>query len=160
MKSSPVSAASAGISAFPQAVVGWLLVLCLLLTIVYPAMSLYYIVWRIIPHLISASASVQILLLSVYVVLFTVLAVYSFMAGTKLWLVKPRAVEFARRYLLVYLIANIGYFIFWMLLVRPTQAISVAAMAWYHVVSPLPFTTLWYSYLEHSKRVRATYPSS
>src|SRR5205814_10541183 len=82
---------------------------------------------------------------------------FSFRAGLNLWLVKPDAVRFARRYLLTYLIANIAYFVFWTLVVRPTQMLGLTEMGWYHVVGPIASTALWYFYLEHSKRVRDTY---
>ena len=73
-----------------------------------------------------------------------------FVAGMKLWLMKHDAVRFARRYLLVYLTANILYSVFWMLVVRPTQ-LGLAEMGWYHVVGPIASTALWYFYLEHSR---------
>jgi hypothetical protein len=31
-------------------------------------------------------------------------------------------------------------------------------MGWYHLVGPAAFVYLWHTYLEHSKRVRDTYP--
>lgn len=143
--------------AIPPAVSGWLLVLCLLLTFSYPATSLYHISIHTIPMLITAHSPSRIVLLTVYSALFIVMAVYSFLAGLKLWLVKPDAVRFAKRYLLAYLIADIAYFVFWIIIIRPHQTASFAEMGWSHVVSPIPSTALWYFYLEHSKRVRATY---
>ncbi|MGO9088896.1 MAG: hypothetical protein ACLQBK_27140 [Candidatus Sulfotelmatobacter sp.] len=76
----------------------------------------------------------------------------------KLWLVKPHAVGFARRFLLTCLIANAAYFIFWIAVIRPTKQLAYAQMGWYHLVGPAAFVYLWYTYLEHSKRVRHTYP--
>jgi Protein of unknown function (DUF2569) len=139
------------------AVTGWLLVLCILLTLVYPATSLYAIFWKAVPKLVDAHSHTRILLLGVYSALFFAVAIFSFWAGVKLWLVKPDAVRFARRYLLTYLIANIAYFVFWTLVVRPTQMLGFAEMGWYHVVGPIVSTALWYFYLEHSKRARNTY---
>lgn len=144
-------------SVVPPAVTGWLLVLCLLLTLVYPASSLYAIFWVAIPKLIAAHNPTRLLLLAAYSGVFATLAVFSFFAGVKLWLVKPQAVRFARRYLLGYLTANISYFGFWTLVVRPTQALGLAEMGWYYLVGPVASTALWYFYLEHSKRVRETY---
>jgi hypothetical protein len=141
----------------PPAVTGWLLVLCLLLTLVYPATSVYAIFWKAVPRLVDAHSHTRILRLGVYSGLFAGVAVFSFWAGVKLWLVKPNSVRFARRYLLAYLIANIAYFVFWTLVVRPTQMLGLAEMGWYHVVGPIASTALWYFYLEHSKRVRDTY---
>jgi cellulose synthase/poly-beta-1,6-N-acetylglucosamine synthase-like glycosyltransferase len=140
------------------AVTGWLLVLCLLLTFVYPASCVYAIFWNAVPKLIRAHDSARILEFAVYCVVFAAVAIISFVAGMKLWLMKLDAVRFARRYLLVYLIANISYFVFWMLVVRPTQ-LGVAEMGWYHVVGPIESTGLWYFYLEHSTRVQETFRS-
>lgn len=81
------------------------------------------------------------------------------MAGLRLWLVKPHAVGFARRFLLTYLIANAAYFVFWIVVIRPTTQVAYAEMGWYHVVGPAASVFLWYTYLEHSKRVRSTYPA-
>jgi len=140
----------------PPAVTGWLLVLCLLLTLVYPASCVYAIFWNAVPKLIRAHGSARILESAVYCVLFAAVAIISFVAGMKLWLVKLDAVKFARRYLLVYLTANISYFVFWMLVIQPTKH-GLAEMGWHHVVGPIASTALWYSYLEHSNRVRETF---
>lgn len=120
---------------------------------------LYEVIGHAIPKLMSTHRSASILLSSVYSALFGAIAGYSFVAGTKLWLVRPGAVRFGRRYLLAYLGAHVAYFVLWMLVDRSTNSLALARMAWYHVVGPLPFVALWYSYLDHSKRVRATYPS-
>jgi hypothetical protein len=138
----------------PPAVAGWLLVLCLLLTFMYPATSLYRIFSHTIPNFIDSRTAPRAILLGVYSVLFIAIAVFSFLAGLNLWLVKPGAVRFARRYLLTYLGANVAYFAFWVLIVRPSQVSSLAQMGWYHVVGPIPSVALWYFYLEHSKRVQ------
>jgi hypothetical protein len=143
--------------AVPAEVGGWLLVLCLVLTVTYPASGLYRVFWHTVPNLIAAHSPARTVLLSVYSVLFLALAAFSLIAGLKLWLVKPDAVRFARRFLLVSLTANVAYFLFWMAVMRPTQPVSFAEMGWYHVVGPIAQTALWYFYLEHSKRVRTTY---
>lgn len=135
---------------------GWLLLLCLIL-IIYPAMSFYRILSHTIPTLIAAHGVGRTLLLSVYCLLFSGIAILSFVTGVRLWLVKPNAVAFAQRYLLTYLIANAAYFVFWIAVMRPTQQVSYAQMAWYHIVGPAASVFLWYTYLEHSKRVRCTY---
>ncbi len=112
-----------------------------------------------VPMLIGTHSPNRMFLLSVYSVVFTAVAIFSFTAGLKLWTVKPDAVRFARRYLVTYLAANIAYFVFWIIVAQPDQPLSFAEMGWYHVVTPIGSMTLWYFYLEHSKRVRATYPS-
>jgi hypothetical protein len=97
-------------------------------------------------------------LLSVYALLFLGVAAFSFAAGLALWMIKPGAVRLAKRFWLTFICAHLGYFGFWALLFRPSHLSSVAAMAWYHVAGPLAPFYLWTVYLEHSKRVRATYP--
>ncbi len=145
-------------SRVPADVSGWLLALCLILTVVFPATSLYRIISHTIPTAIGAHTLNRIVLLSVYSLLFSALAVLSFMAGLRLWLVKPHAVGFARRFLLTYMIANAAYFVFWIAVIRPTTQVAYAEMGWYHIVGPAASVFLWYTYLGHSKRVRSTYP--
>ncbi len=143
--------------AVPVQVTGWLLFLCLILTFVYPVQVAYQIFWRTVPNLLHAHTPARIFLLGVYSVLFSCVAAFSFIAGLKLWLVKSGAVRFARQFFLTYLIANFAYFVCWIIIRRPNQSAAFAEMGWYHVIGPIPFFALWYFYLEHSKRVRATY---
>jgi hypothetical protein len=96
----------------PVDVGGWLQFLCLMLTVTYPGTSLYQIFWHTVPNLISARTPKGLLLLSVRLVVLVGLAVFSFVAGLRLWLVKPDAVKFARLYLWTYLTAHFAYFVF------------------------------------------------
>lgn len=145
-------------SNIPAEISGWLLVLCLILTIIFPAASLYRVISHTIPMAFAAHTLNRILLLSIYSLLFSALAVLSFVAGLRLWLVRPHAVSLARRFFLINVIANVAYFIFWIALIRPTRQDAYAEMGWYHVVGPAASLFLWQTYLEHSKRVRNTYP--
>jgi hypothetical protein len=142
---------------------GWLLVLCLVLVFWYPAISLIYIFRNTIPNLFDSHILIRTLvLLSIYAVLFIPVAVFSFVAGLRLWLVKPGAINFTKRFLWTYLSANIGYFVIWVLwtlIAQPSSPVSFADMVWGHVVGPILFVALWYSYLERSRRVRDTYVS-
>jgi hypothetical protein len=140
------------------AVTGWLLFFCLNLTLVFPATSLYQIVTQTVSSLIRGHNPKFVFLLAVYCVVFTVLAVFSFIAGLKLWLMKPEAVRFARCWLRTYLVANLAYCVLWLVIAKPHQAAILAEIGWYHAVTPIATFALWYFYLEHSKRVRATYP--
>jgi hypothetical protein len=141
----------------PPEVSGWLLLLCIILTLLYPVTGFYGIVTHTIPMLMSAHQANRVLLLSVYLVIFSAVAIMSFIAGLKLWTLKPGAVRFVRRYLVTYLTVNIAYFVFWIVVIRPNQSLSFAEMAWDHVALPIASTALWYFYLDHSKRVHATY---
>ena len=138
-------------------VVGWLLFLCLVLTVACPAGILYQAFAYTVPALLSSHSLKLTVLLSVYTLLFSGVAAFSFAAGLALWMIKPGAVTLAKRFWLVFLCAHLGYFGFWVLLCRPSHLSSVAAVAWYHVVAPIAPFYLWTVYLEHSKRVRETY---
>ena len=142
----------------PPAVTGWLLFFCLVLTLAVPAPALYHSQSYVLPSLFGGHSPRFIFLVSVYCVVFISLALTSFIAGMKLWLVRPGAVKFARRWLWSYLIANFVYFALWLAIARHPTSQSLAKMGWDHVVGPIPSFAIWYLYLEHSKRVRATYP--
>jgi hypothetical protein len=139
------------------AVTGWLLFLCVLLTLLFPAASVQVLI-RTLPRLISGHHPAFLFLLSVYCFVFTALAVFSFIAGLKLWLVRPGAVRLVRSWLWSYLVAHFAYFLL-CLGTKPHRSAILAEMGWYHVVGPIAFFALWYFYLESSKRVRATYTS-
>ncbi len=144
---------------YPEPViVGWLLVLCLVLTFAYPATILYQTFAYTTPALLGSHHLKQEVLLSVRGLLFLGVAAFSFAAGVSLWMIKPGAVRFAKRFWLTFLCAHLGYFAFWAILTRPSRMSAVAPMAWYHVAGPLLPYFLWTVYLEHSRRVRATYP--
>jgi hypothetical protein len=153
-------------TAVPVGVRGELLVLCLILTVVFPASKLYEIVSYAIPTAISDhrfnsvfnSTFNSAFLMSVYSLVFTSLAVLSFVAGVRLWLVRPNAVAFARRFLVTYLIANVAYFLFWMAVFRPPKLDMYYKPSVYFILGPAVFVYVWYSYLRESKRVRNTYP--
>lgn len=138
-------------------VTGWLLVLCLGLTIGYPSFVLYRIIWHTVPDLIAARSFPVVLLLSVYSALFSAVALFSITAGLKLWLIKPGAVATAKAFLVTHLVANIAYAVFWLGLVRTRSTVAIADLGWHHVVGPIASTALWYFYLESSQRVRETY---
>jgi hypothetical protein len=141
----------------PPAVVGWLLFLCIILTLVFPATTLYRILAQTLPSLLGEQSPRSIFLLIVYCVVSAGLAVLSVIAGLKLWLVRPGAVRFARRWLWAYLIANFAYFGLWVSIAKRLTSLSLAAMGLNHVAGPIASFAIWYFYLEHSKRVRETY---
>jgi hypothetical protein len=141
-------------------IVGWLLVLCLVLTIFLPASTLYGLVANTVPALLRSHTVKNTILFGVRAFLFGGVAVFSVVAGLRLWMVKPGAVRLAKRFLLTFLLAHLGYFVFWFLLFKPVSSSRLAVVAWNHVAAPLLPFFLWTVYLEHSKRVRATYPET
>src|SRR5438132_6427334 len=88
---------------------GWLLVLCLVLTVIYPATQLYAVIGSAVPKVIGSHTAKRALLLGMYSAVFTTLAMFSMFAGLKLWRVRPGALRFAKRYMLAYLITNATY---------------------------------------------------
>lgn len=141
---------------FPE-VGGFLVVLCFALVVVYPASELYEVFVRVGPKLMASHNTKSSAVLAAYIVIFTSLAMFSVSAGLRLWRVRPGAVEFAKKYLLAYLISNAAYFIFWYSLFRSTNRLLLAEMGWYHLVGPIASVTLWYTYLENSDRIRQTF---
>jgi urea transporter len=109
-------------------------------------------------RLIRGHSPALVSLLTIYCLISTALAVFSVIAGLKLWLVRPGAVRFVRSWLWTYLVANLAYFVIWLTIGKSPQSVTLAEMGWYHVVGPIASFALWCLYLEHSRRVRTTYP--
>lgn len=126
----------------PPIVTGWLLFLCLLLTLVVPGQYLYRVCTHTLPLLAHTHDQGQFLLLSLFVAMFGAVAIWSFLAGLQLWLVRNGAVQFARTFLLVAFTVNVAYFILWWLIARSTGTARVEAMAFDHVFAPLASTFL------------------
>lgn len=137
-------------------VAGWLAVFCLAL-VYSAAASFYHIASVTIPQLIRAQTASLNLLLGAFCVLFLLTASLGFVAGAKLWLVQADAVSFAKRFLVINVVAHVTYFLLWLAVVHPDQLNSIFQIAWYHVVGPSVSGFMWYSYLNYSKRVRETY---
>jgi hypothetical protein len=142
-----------------RSVGGWLLVLCIVLAIVGPASGIYRIVVNTVPLLLRARGMSRQILFAVYIVIFGVLISFSFVAGLKLWSVKPGAVKFAKAYLIAYWLLDLAYFVFWILLLHPEIPPIFVGMCRDHVLGPMLSTVMWYSYLSYSRRVRETFPS-
>jgi hypothetical protein len=139
---------------------GWLLALCLILVVAHPAGIIYLLTANIFPAILKLHEFKHLVLLVFCLILYLGIGTSSVFAGIRLWLVKPGAVRFARRYLVLFVCAHFGYFALWYLLFHPAViSLSFARMVSSHIAGPLPFFFLWTSYLEHSKRVKATYGS-
>ena len=140
-------------SAAGKQVSGWLLLFVLVLVVIFPAQVFYQIVFRELPPLLRGTADSPVSLLAIKIVCFGAVAVYSFLAGLKLWLIKPGAVQFVRRYLLTYLVAQLSYLVVCVILTQPIQRSILAETGFYHAAAPIAQFTLWWVYLDHSKRV-------
>jgi hypothetical protein len=141
----------------PPAIAGWLLLFCLILTVVNPLASVYQLATVVVPTFLATHVAKVAWLLAVQALLIAGLAIFSVVAGVRLWLIKAGAVATARRFLWAYLLLSIAYFFLWIIVVRPSSTLNLAAIGFGFVVRPIGFFALWLSYLEHSKRVRETY---
>lgn len=139
-----------------ESVSGWLLFLCLLLTLVYPVGMLYR-VFHVLAGPLASHQPTHFLIKFVYCGLFAALALFSVAAGLRLWLIEPDAVRFARLFLLVNLAGHLAFFVFWWVVTSTAATIQIAQMLESHVIPQIASFALWYFYLEHSKRVRRTY---
>ncbi len=140
---------------------GWLLLFCLSLTVFGPLKTLityvisfedqldlfdYYPSWQAIFYIDSIFS------------LF--LTIMSIRAGLALWAIKPKAVQIAKNYLLLYF----GYSVVAMMLPffvdfpSSSHSILLLQLAKSFFLSML-FFIVWYKYLNVSKRVKATYGS-
>ena len=130
---------------------GWLLFLCIVLTIISPLYSFTNVI-SVLDHMPSLMkhapefASWAIIDLVLVVGMMS----YSIYAGTLLWKKKPGAVTVAKRYLIVFLIYS---------LVEAVIVLSFAKIeVGMDVVRSFIFVGIWYTYLIKSKRVKQTYP--
>jgi hypothetical protein len=144
-----------------QGVRGWLLLLCLMLTLIGPAISLglmanlYQLATQAAPFR-AGSPGVQAAVFGA-LALMGVAVVYGAHAGVRLWLIRPNAVRTAKRALLLGLVADI---------VATTVEVAMAAQPGerllllqveLHLLPSLLFFALGLAYLNKSGRVEATY---
>jgi len=142
-----------------KSVGGWLLLLCISLTIVAPIHSLYDLITshELNVQLIVLDPDIESLI-NISIVLYVVVTVLSVRAGIALWKIKPRAVKIAKNYLLILFV----YSIISILLTLMTKQISeekidLIADVDKSQIRPLISFVIWYWYLSVSKRVKATY---
>ena len=135
----------------PSGVMGWLLFLCLSLTILGPLVQ-GRIAWTALTNLATTpvTSNGTVLRLSTVGAIYAGLTAFSICAGLLLWLEEPRAVSVAKAYLLIA-----------PTLVIPLYAILTLAGLKVNLVrvvfGRLVYSIVWYTYLSTSKRVRETY---
>ena len=148
----------------PRGVRGWLLFLCLNLTIIIPFLALYQvnIALRIF-YLPGAQIQLVIFkhallynILTIVIMLF--ISIFSFFAGLKLWGEKARAEKTAKIFLLSQL--SLVIIILSIRLLVPfsfdiyNSAIKPIITG---LISSISYFIIWYLYLTYSRRVRNTY---
>lgn len=122
---------------------GWLLFLCISLTIIYPLFGIVDIMFAFeLLHPLVVLIESSMIAASIY-------------AGCSLWSIKPKAVKVAKGYLLVALV-----FGFISAAIQSSTNMTFGREMFEAAFKGLIYVLIWYPYLIYSKRVRATYPKS
>jgi uncharacterized membrane protein len=142
-----------------RGVKGWLLLLCMLLTIFDPSIALVNL------FVISDGARASydhhpevFRLILIGGILGIILAVFSMYAGLSLWKRVPNAVKTARLYLIA--LAFFSVLVVFLPTLLGVSSDSQGAASQVNLLNALlsiVYVAVWYSYLGRSKRVRATY---
>lgn len=138
---------------------GWLLALCLMLTLVGPLIVTYLVATEYAAFVPDPARAFGQLAATLIALLMTVCSVaYGVYAGIQLWLIRPNAVWTAKKALLLGLSVDI---------VSTTVATAVGSASstdgqfvnqiLLSLIPSLVFFTLCFSYLNRSNRVHATY---
>jgi hypothetical protein len=148
----------------PQGVRGWLLFLCLNLTIIIPfsflyqfncALKIFYFPGMQLHQLIfKQSLSYNMISLMVMIIL----AIMSFYAGLSLWGLKQKAIKITKIFLITQLSLMVIIITIWPFmafsLVGDTNSIGDVIKA---LIPFLSYFSVWYLYLSYSRRVHNTY---
>jgi len=138
---------------------GWLLLLCISLTILSPLVILYGLItaYDETHYVFALFPGVQMVfyadaLLSVLIIILCI------RAGISLWTIRPNAVKIAKNFLLIYL----GYLVIAAFLPflagLPAEANKVMMPEiTKSILRGLIYVAIWYLYLSVSKRVKQTY---
>jgi hypothetical protein len=142
-----------------KGVAGWLLLLCVSLTILDPFAILFNLVFvtsALKPHFDQHPDLLRLMLIGG--VCRIGLMVYSIYAGISLWRSVPTAPETAAKYFVVVAIyAVVSVFLPALAGVPEDIYRTMAASALANGLITVVYAALWYLYLKKSKRVKATY---
>jgi Protein of unknown function (DUF2569) len=146
-------------SEIPTRVGGWLLLFCLTLTVFSPLITLSSLAagYGQVSKYFDEFPGLRVITV-IDTLLSLGLMAFSIYAGTRLWSIRPRAVQIAKRYLLCLL----GYYAVGTTL--PFLSGLPSAANWAMMAALVKDTlrgvfylAVWYSYLHMSERVKATY---
>ena len=145
----------------PRGVGGWLLVFCVILTILIPLFKLpsLFSTYRDASRLFESFPRLYFIVL-LNTVLGVGLIIFSIYAGVSLWQKNSKGPVIAKRYLFVYLVY--AFFSNGLLFLAglPTEAIeAVLREAFLNIFNSAIFAGIWYAYLERSIRVKNTFLS-
>jgi len=136
----------------PQGVGGWLLLLCVSLTIIAPLFELKIGIKALTNMVASRSLTVfTASRLASVAAVYMGLALYSSMAGLRLWLLKPNAPHFAKTFLII---STTTVITLQLIVYAAGVHVDILRIAFSRSVA----LVVWYSYLQTSRRVKATYP--
>ena len=143
----------------PKGVRGWLLMLCLMLTIIGPAVSAWLMTHEYAtfsPYFASSLALHATILSSLAITTFSVL--FGTYAGIQLWLIRPGAVKIARSALLLGLAVDIVSTTIYAAVGQvPVADTGLFRSVMVHMIPSLIFFSICLAYLNKSNRVGATY---
>jgi hypothetical protein len=133
----------------PRGVGGWLLVLCILLTIVFPLNTLYATVMSLRYHpdpiiVVLNAANVGLALLSL-------------VAGARLWSARKLGVKLAKIFLVLGPLHPGAILCLVIYNAHVLQASVTVLLAMRILALPLLLSVIWYRYLVESRRVKNTY---
>jgi hypothetical protein len=134
---------------------GWLLFLCISLTVITPGWFLLLLSseWREVGAYIDTLPLVKQVLL-IETISFSGIALFSCYAGWSLWTRRKGAVRIAKIYLITQCVLGILTVITLAGLLNNAEYTNKAAKA---LLSTIFYLVVWYWYLSKSKRVAATY---
>lgn len=137
-----------GASIGPTGVGGWLSLFCFGLTVLAPLAAIGYFLDSTVNH-----PDFTVVVLSA--VLFFGLAVYSFITGIRIWMLKPNAIRQAKIYLIVGLALSIVSVATYAATTETSDAAIVTGASTFSggVIN----FAIWWIYLAKSKRVRNTF---
>lgn len=138
---------------------GWLLLLCILLTIIQPAFAIFTL--SVSYNEVSQYYALFPGLKSNYeltIMIAVIMGILSIRAGIYLWQKLPEAVEVAKNYLKLNLFVSIAVAFLPFTAGLPSEMNSfLMSNTIYSIFGALVFFFLWHTYLNRSKRVKATY---
>ena len=142
-----------------KGVKGWLLLLCISMTILDPGAILFNLILVtdvIRPLFEQYPAFLRLLLINGACGIG--LAVFSIYAGISLWKALPHAVPVAKRYLMsVFAYSIISIYLPRLVGIPEGLSESTSKNTLFNSLTVMMYTTLWYLYLKYSRRVRATF---
>jgi hypothetical protein len=141
---------------------GWLLLLCIYLTIIIPIyyLSLFRLIYLILTEL-NPVPSNQLLWIPDKLLDLNIM-VFSFYPGICLWRVRTNAVKITKRFFICVIACKLtimGVSLIHGILTNPNSSIVTFIIGTYFDIIGIVPIVFWYAYLSKSKRVRVTYKS-